>query len=176
MVTQSLERCQLTPNSDPRSQICRHWNTESELSLVKHSAPREYDCMRQIERAITSVIPTKLELETRTSSRTEGMGQRFSVSHNCNWGDFNFSFISHRENEGLNEFVKDGVWKWIRPLKDVASNWSDGDGIDNYPDSMLDFEFVTSAAKQLDCTCEIIERLGNFPDDETTSDHRPVEL
>jgi hypothetical protein len=41
---------------------------------------------------------------------------------------------------------------------------------------MLDFAFVASAAKELECKCRVIVRDGDFPDDDATSDHRPVEL
>lgn len=95
-------------------------------------------------------------------------------------GDFNFdfSFTTQKGNQAFNEFLKDGVWTWIRPVKEIDSNWSDrdGDGVDNYPDSMLDFAFVANGAKELSCQCEIVVRAGDFPDDETKSDHRPTVL
>jgi endonuclease/exonuclease/phosphatase family metal-dependent hydrolase len=95
-------------------------------------------------------------------------------------GDFNFdfSFKSQSGNEAFNLFLKDGVWKWIRPKEEIDSNWADrdGDGIDNYPDSMLDFAFVANEIKELKCECEIVVRDGDFPSDETTSDHRPTVL
>ena len=95
-------------------------------------------------------------------------------------GDFNFdySFANQKGNIAFNEFMKDGVWRWIRPVEEIDSNWSDGDkdGVDDYPDSMLDFAFVANGAKELSCQCEIIVRPGDFPDDETKSDHRPTVL
>ena len=95
-------------------------------------------------------------------------------------GDFNFdySFTKQKGNEAFNEFMQDDVWKWIRPVEEIDSNWSDrdGDGVDNYPDSMLDFAFVANGARELSCQCEIIVRPGDFPDDETKSDHRPTVL
>ena len=40
------------------------------------------------------------------------------------------------------------TWKWIKPEPLVDTNWADhdGDGDDDYPDSMLDFIFVAGAA------------------------------
>jgi hypothetical protein len=49
-------------------------------------------------------------------------------------------------------------------------------GVDRYPDSMLDFSFVAGAAKNWKAECRAIVRDGDFPDDDKTSDHRPVEL
>ena len=95
-------------------------------------------------------------------------------------GDFNFdySFKDKKGNQAFDDFLKDGVWKWLRPVKEIDSNWSDGDGdgIDNYPDSMLDFAFVANGAKESGWHCEIVVRDGDFPDDESTSDHRPTVL
>ena len=45
-----------------------------------------------------------------------------------------------------------------------------------YPDSMLDFSFLAGAAKDWKAECRVIVRDGDFPDDDKTSDHRPVEL
>ncbi|MDA0991027.1 MAG: hypothetical protein O3A51_09780 [Verrucomicrobia bacterium] len=41
---------------------------------------------------------------------------------------------------------------------------------------MLDFTFVAGAAKDFKCENRVIVRDGDFPDDKSTSDHRPVEL
>ena len=95
-------------------------------------------------------------------------------------GDFNFDyeFKTEKGNDGFAEFVRDDVWKWIKPQKLIDTNWydPDKDGKDNYPGSMLDFAFVTGAAKDMKWTCEVIVRDGDFPDDDKTSDHRPVVL
>jgi hypothetical protein len=94
-------------------------------------------------------------------------------------GDYNFdyNFRTQKGNAGFDEFIRDGVWKWIEPIKMIDTNWSDdGNGNDRYPDSMLDFNFVAGAAKHWNATCRVIVREGDFPDDEKTSDHRPVAL
>ena len=41
---------------------------------------------------------------------------------------------------------------------------------------MLDYAFVAQGAKDWEANCKVIGRDGDFPDDETTSDHRPIEL
>ena len=68
--------------------------------------------------------------------------------------------------------------QWVRPVELIDANWSDpdGDGNDNYPDSMLDFAFVAGPANDWNPVCRVIVREDDFPDDDTTSDHRPIEL
>ena len=70
------------------------------------------------------------------------------------------------------------MWKWIEPEELIDTNWFDpeADGVDNYPGSMLDFTFVSGKARRWDVRSRVIVRDGDFPDDETTSDHRPVEV
>ena len=95
-------------------------------------------------------------------------------------GDFNFdySFGSGSGDDSFSEFMKDGIWRWVKPSPMIDSNFSDtdGDGKDNYPDSMLDFVFLANGARDFDCKCSIVQRDGDFPDDESTSDHRATEL
>ncbi|KAA1258936.1 Endonuclease/Exonuclease/phosphatase family protein [Rubripirellula obstinata] len=99
-------------------------------------------------------------------------------------GDFNFdySFVTEQGNSGFAAMLRDNVWQWVKPVEWVDTNWSDGrfgrggDGLDDYPDSMLDFAFVAGPARDWNPRCEVIKRPGDFPDDETTSDHRPTEL
>lgn len=94
-------------------------------------------------------------------------------------GDFNYDYSYPRErgNQSFDVFVEGGVWKWARPTEDIDSNWSDrdGDGQDNYPDSCLDFAF-TSGEGLPPASARVIVREGDFPDDNRTSDHRPLEL
>ena len=103
--------------------------------------------------------------------------QNFAV---INIGDFNMDYDFHTQkgNEAFGEIIRDNVWKWVKPVELIDTNWADpdGDGKDNYPDSMLDFAFVAGPAKDWNPVCRVIVRDGDFPDDETTSDHRPIEL
>ncbi len=50
------------------------------------------------------------------------------------------------------------------------------DGVDNYIDSLLDFSFLSGVAKTWNASSRVIVRENDFPDNEKTSDHRPVEL
>ena len=95
-------------------------------------------------------------------------------------GDYNFDFDfpTRRGNPAFDEFHLDYVWYWVEPMKLVDTNWSDrdGDGVDDYPHSCLDFTFVAGKAKLWHSRSRVIVRDGDFPDDDKTSDHRPVEL
>jgi len=95
-------------------------------------------------------------------------------------GDYNFDydFDLKKGNQGFVEMLRDNVWKWIEPDALIDTNWydPDGDGIDNYPGSMLDFTFVAGQAKQWQVTSKVLVRQGDFPDDNATSDHRPVQV
>lgn len=95
-------------------------------------------------------------------------------------GDFNmdYDFATGQGNEAFAELQEGEVWEWVRPAELIDTNWSDDNGTDRYPDSMLDFDFafVAGAASAWDCECHVIVRPGDFPDDERTADYRPVEL
>ncbi|MAI74077.1 MAG: hypothetical protein CMM01_24700 [Rhodopirellula sp.] len=95
-------------------------------------------------------------------------------------GDFNmdYNYRSRKGNAAFDEMVRDNVWSWLAPDDFVDTNWSDrdGDGNDNYPDSMLDLAFAAGAAKEWGIECRVIVRPDDFPDDNSTSDHRPIEL
>ena len=95
-------------------------------------------------------------------------------------GDYNFDYVfeTKKGNPAFKKMLKDNVWEWVQPDQMIDTNWYDelGDGEDDYPGSMLDFAFVANAAKTWKKTCRVIVRDGDFPDDESTSDHRPFEL
>ncbi len=52
----------------------------------------------------------------------------------------------------------------LKPAELVDTNWADldGDGKDNYPDSMLDFAFVAGPAKNWKPLCQVIVRDGDL--------------
>lgn len=95
-------------------------------------------------------------------------------------GDYNLDYVfgTKKGNKAFDEMMQDNVWKWIRPVPMIDTNWSDydGDGIDNYIDSLLDFSLLAGAAKTWKATSRVIVRENDFPDNDKTSDHRPVEL
>ncbi len=95
-------------------------------------------------------------------------------------GDYNFDFdfATKSGNEAFRAFLQDGVWKWNEPKELIDSNWDDRDkdGKDNYPDSLLDMVFTAGVAKEWQVAVNVIVRKGDFPDDDKTSDHRPVRV
>ena len=97
-----------------------------------------------------------------------------------NIGDFNldYDFNTQRGNGAFPEILRDNIFSWVKPVEFIDTNWADndGNGKDNYPESMLDFAFVAGPAKDWNPVCRVIVRDGDFPDNESTSDHRPIEL
>ncbi len=96
-------------------------------------------------------------------------------------GDFNFDydFKTAKGNPAFDAMMEDDTWDWVKPDPLVDSNWSEdrrrtGRGVDSYPDSILDFVFVANAAKRWQGESDVIVRSGDFPDDDRTSDHRPL--
>lgn len=94
-------------------------------------------------------------------------------------GDFNFDWdmYTKRGNPGFDAMMAGGVWTWLEPDPLVDTNWAaarDNPKRDRFPDSILDFVFVANEATAWQGQSEVIVRPGDFPDDETTSDHRPV--
>lgn len=118
-------------------------------------------------------------------------------------GDYNFDFdtVNLCGNQAMSIFLRDDAsdggrfaWRWVVPgvERKVAdfrqptervevigtfrdTNWSPSrNGGDQYPTSILDFVFLGGAAREWNASSTIIVREGDFPDDERTSDHRPV--
>lgn len=93
-------------------------------------------------------------------------------------GDFNFDydFPTKRGNRSFGIFTANhSPWRWIKPIEMIDTNWSDddGDGRDNYPDSMLDFAFEAGEGESRS-VARVIVRDRDFPDTDKTSDHRPI--
>jgi endonuclease/exonuclease/phosphatase family metal-dependent hydrolase len=96
-------------------------------------------------------------------------------------GDFNFDFDfkTQQGNDGFKAMMASGVWQWLKPDPLLDSNWSDDRSItdrrvDRYPDSILDFVFVANGAKNWQGESDVVVREGDFPDNDKTSDHRPL--
>ena len=95
-------------------------------------------------------------------------------------GDYNFDyeFKDDTGNDGFRAMLRGDVFQWVKPAELIDSNWYDPepDGKDNYPGSLLDFAFLAGSATEWSAVCNVIVRPNDFPDDQTTSDHRPFEL
>lgn len=93
-------------------------------------------------------------------------------------GDFNmdYEFKSQKGNEAFSIMQRDGIYTWIKPFPLIDTNWYDKehDGKDDFPESILDYTFVAGPAKDWKISTHVIVRANDFPDDKSTSDHRPV--
>jgi len=87
-------------------------------------------------------------------------------------GDYNFDYhyetgeVNH--DKGLDLFLKDGVFHWIRPQTLVPTNSSDHE-------SVLDFVFVAGDASGWEAKSTILVQPNEWPDGDQRSDHRPVD-
>jgi endonuclease/exonuclease/phosphatase family metal-dependent hydrolase len=88
-------------------------------------------------------------------------------------GDYNFDWdvATEAHDLGYDLMVADNVWQWIKPATLVTTQCSGDPCAFN---SVLDFIFAAGEAQDWPATSEIVVRDGEFPDDATTSDHRPV--
>lgn len=95
-------------------------------------------------------------------------------------GDLNLDYRIDMDkgNDGYDELFKDNIAQWIKPSNPIDTNWSDRnrDDKDDYPKTILDFAFVANEAKNWGGSSKIIQRDGDFPDTNETSDHRPIQL
>ena len=122
------------------------------------------------------------EAELRTAQATMlGLWAKAQSEGVIAAGDFNFDFDfkTSQGNAGFKAMLEGDVWQWLKPDPLIDSNWSDDRNIkdrrvDRYPDSILDFVFVANAARQWKGESDVIVRPGDFPDNESTSDHRPI--
>lgn len=90
-------------------------------------------------------------------------------------GDYNFDWevSDDTHDEGYDLLTVDNVFKWVRP-ETLVRTQCEAPPVTCRFDSVLDFIFVSGEAQQWPATAEIIVVPGDFPDDRTTSDHRPV--
>jgi hypothetical protein len=92
-------------------------------------------------------------------------------------GDYNFDWEledGERDHDrGYDEITANRVFVWVRPAELVTTQCS---GWPCRYRSVLDFVFVSGAAQQWQATAEIVVAPGDFPDDNTTPDHRPVRV
>ena len=91
--------------------------------------------------------------------------------------DFEYDFETGMGNPAFEAFRASDTWYWPEPEL-INTNWADADkdGDDDFPDSMLDFCFVSNVPDSWVVQSSVIVRDGDFPDTDETSDHRPVQL
>ncbi len=93
-------------------------------------------------------------------------------------GDYNFDWNVNNgdTNRGLGyDLLTAGeIFEWVRPeilVRTQCSNTSDGGCRYN---SVLDFVFVANQPSKWSSSSQIIQTPNDFPDNDQTSDHRPV--
>lgn len=153
-----------------------------EMNDWRHRSPLVCLFEHQVEKTKFYLVVVHLARGSAKLRQEQARGLRTWASAVSNpaiaIGDFNFDydFRTLRGNQAFKAFTAGQRWTWARPEKLIDTNWSDrdGDGIDNYPESCLDFAFYAALEPHWRLTSEVIVRAGDFPDDETTSDHRPV--
>ncbi|NNG17739.1 MAG: endonuclease/exonuclease/phosphatase, partial [Gemmatimonadales bacterium] len=92
-------------------------------------------------------------------------------------GDYNFDWdlpngTSH--DQGFDNLLADDVFVWVKPDPVKRTQCSEEDGGCRF-NSVLDFVFVAGPAKSWTAESDVVVRAGDFPDNDLTSDHRPVE-
>lgn len=90
-------------------------------------------------------------------------------------GDYNFDWsvadgdIHH--DQGYDNLTENDVFTWLRPDELIRTQYSHGTPNRH---SVLDFVFLANSEAFFAGTSEIIRVLNDFPDNESTPDHRPV--
>jgi uncharacterized protein YraI len=88
-------------------------------------------------------------------------------------GDYNFDWAiaGSGHDRGYDLLTANNHFAWVRPDTLVTTQCS---GWPCQYNSVLDFVFTAGAAQSWRAEVEIVVVPGDFPDDNTTSDHRPV--
>jgi endonuclease/exonuclease/phosphatase family metal-dependent hydrolase len=90
-------------------------------------------------------------------------------------GDYNFDWDidngDQQHDAGYDLMTAAGAWQWVRPPALTTTQCS---GWPCRYTSVLDFVFLNPAAQGWPAQSKIVVRADDFPDDATTSDHRPV--
>jgi hypothetical protein len=91
--------------------------------------------------------------------------------------NFDYDFVVEHGNQSYDYFIQGGDWSWAQPSKVVDTHWTDrdGDGVDDYPNSCLDFAFHAKLPKEWELTSEVVVRANDFPDTNASSNHRPIQ-
>ncbi|MFC1636476.1 endonuclease/exonuclease/phosphatase [Planctomycetota bacterium] len=85
--------------------------------------------------------------------------------YNFDW-DLDFNDSADNYNKGLGAMTAHG-FDWLKPVHMVTTH-------DSHYNSVLDFVFLANYAGVISGTSEIVVRPNDFPDNNTTPDHRPV--
>lgn len=150
----------------------------------RHRSPLIAKFYDRTERKAFVVMVNHLARRDKSLRRSQAEGLRKWAAGQTlpviGMGDMNFDYEIETDegNEGYDAFFEGGTFQWVKPTEMIDTNWADHneDGEDDYPNSILDFACVANDAKTWGGTSKVIMRPGDFPDDDKTSDHRPVGL
>ena len=74
-------------------------------------------------------------------------------------GNFNFdyNFADENGNEAFREFMRDGVWKWVKSAEWIDTNWADrnDDDIDDNPGLRVRRKGRDGVEDDLPCYCAV---------------------
>jgi endonuclease/exonuclease/phosphatase family metal-dependent hydrolase len=90
-------------------------------------------------------------------------------------GDYNFYYEVDGSgyDAAFDDMTTDDVFVWVEP-DEIVSTQCTAEGRGCRFNSIVDFIFVGGPAREWDAISEVIVTPGDFPDDDDTSDHRPV--
>lgn len=150
----------------------------------RHRSPLIAKFYDRKERQLFFVMVNHLARGDASLRRTQARGLRKWAAKQTlpviGIGDMNFDYEigTEKGNRSYDAFFEGGTFQWVKPTELIDTNWADRneDGVDDYPNSILDFAYVANDAKNWGGTSKIITRTGDFPDTDRTSDHRPIEL
>jgi len=95
-------------------------------------------------------------------------------------GNFRFARLIDKDqgDESFHRMTGEGTWRWVRPVDLLATEYrdEDGDDLNDLENQVRDHIFAAGRAVSWPTTCQIKKRSRDFPDDQTTSNHRPIEL
>ena len=115
---------------------------------------------------MTPTFTARIDFDTGHIPRHEELAM-FSAAHSLRLG-FSSLVLLHQHADIIE-------LSWPTTVTSQARQGERG-GFLLDPDSMLDGAYVGGPAKQWFSSCSVITWPGDFPDDEGTSDHRPIKL
>jgi len=150
-----------TPSMQPRSAFVAH--------LRHKAADQEFFFMANHLYRGNGVDPRRLD--QAKALRDWAAGQAIPVIA-C--GDYNFDFdldsgdAAHNMQKGLGDMTACGTFVWLEPANKITTH-------DSSFNSILDFFFLANAGERISGASQILVEDGDFPDNDETPDHRPVQ-
>ena len=155
------------------------WEQESNRSQPFLAVFEEQDSRQKFQIIAVEMSRTDNELRSKQADAFSVWGKTHSLPTFA-IGQFHARFeIPKQTGDSLYEsLLQKKCWIWAKPADLLDTTWidSDGDGVDNTPDTLQEFTFFNESANSWDPTSRIVVREDDFPDDDAKSAHRPLEL